>query len=400
MTELKDNYGVFKGQVNGSNSEADVVVSLINKQGGEIESVRTVRVDELVYALLPQADYYAVAFEDTNGDFVYQRGEAASWIDDPLVSWIDELDIDDQIDIPSLPIQEFELSSQTALPEAMDFSLDALRSTTNRADNFLRVITWEDPVFSKENVEMGMWRPQEFLKQVGFGLYVLEEFDPTKNVIVMVHGISDSPKVFRELSEVIPDKYQLLLFHYPSSSSLRYTSYALSESLDELVQRYDVAQLDVIAHSMGGLVSKGMIYQAKANPDLLEHLRLFISIASPFGGHAAAASGTRWAPVVAPVWWAMAPNSPYLSAIDSIDLSNGPRHHLFYTYSHERGGERQDTDTVVSVESQLVESARTNATAIYPIADSHVGVMTNDCIMSMIPAILENGTKPVTIPGC
>jgi hypothetical protein len=96
----------------------------------------------------------------------------------------------------------------------------------------------------------------------------------------------------------------------------------------------------------------------------------------------------------------MAPNSNYLSTIDGLDLSNGPRHHLIYTYSHERGGERQDTDTVVSVESQLVESARTNAAAIYPIADSHVGVMTNDCILSMIPAILENGSKPVTIPGC
>jgi pimeloyl-ACP methyl ester carboxylesterase len=398
MTALEDNYGFFKGKVSGGDGEANIVVSLINKQSGEVDSMRTVRHGELVYALLPRADYYAVAFEDTNGDFVYQRGEAASWIDDLLVSWFDELDIDDRVDIPSLPIQKFELSPQTTLPDAMDFSLDALISTTNRADNFLRVVTWEEPIFSKENVEMGMWRPQEFLKQLGFGLYVLEEFDQTKSVIVMVHGISDSPKVFRELSDVIPDNYQLLFFHYPSSSSLEYTSYALSETLDEVVQRYDVAQLDVLAHSMGGLVSKGMIYQA--SPDLLERLRLFISIASPFGGHAAAASGTRWAPVVAPVWWAMAPNSPYLNAIDSIDLSNGPRHHLFYTYSHERGGERQDTDTVVSVESQLVESARTNATAIYPIADSHVGVMTNDCILSMIPAILENGSKPVTIPGC
>ena len=232
-------------------------------------------------------------------------------------------------------------------------------------------------------------------------MYVLEEFDPSKNVIVLVHGISDSPKVFRALSDVIPQSYQLLFFYYPGSSSLRYTSYALSEALDEVVQRYEVAQIDVIAHSMGGLVSKGMIYQA--SPDVSERLRLFISIASPFGGHAAAAAGVKWAPsrkFVAPVWWGMAPDSAYLQAIDGMDLSNGPRHHLFYTYSHERGGERQDDDTVVSVESQLAESARANAAAIYPIADSHGGVMTNDCALRMVRAILENGEVAETLPDC
>ena len=398
LQELEQNYGFFKGHIVGPDGEADVLVALINENNGEVESVRTVSYGEPVYALLPLGDYYAVAFEDSSGDFVYQHGEPAARIEDPIISWFSDLDIDDRIDFPSLPAQSIELRTHTILPDALDLSLEAMRSMTNMANNFLRVVTWEDPIFSAENIQLGMWRPQAFHKQIGFGLYLLEDFDPAKNVIVLVHGINDSPRVFRELSEAIPDDYQLLLFHYPSSSSLEYTSYALSEALDELVQRYDIAQLDVLAHSMGGLVSKGMIYQA--SPDIREHLRLFISIASPFGGHAAAASGTKWAPVVAPVWWAMAPNSSYLQAIDSLDFSNGPRHHLFYTYSHERGGERQEDDTVVSVESQLIESARANALAIYPMADSHVGVMKNECTLRMVPAILADGATAVSVPGC
>ena len=398
LNELEANYGFFKGQVQGANGESNVVVALVNKQSDEVESVRTVSHGEPVFALLPRADFYAVAFEDANGDFIYQPGEAAARIDDPHISWFGDIEIDDRVDIPSLQVQDIELSTENALPDSLDLSVEALAATTNRTKNFLRVISWDEPNFSAENIRMGMWQPQAFLKDVGFGLYVLEEFDPTKNVIVMVHGISDSPKVFRELTEAIPDDYQLLLFHYPSSSSLEYTSYALSEILDEIVQRYDVAQIDVVAHSMGGLVSKGMIYQA--SPDVRERMRLFVSIASPFGGHAAASAGTKWAPVVAPVWWAMTPNSTYLQTIDTLDLTQGPKHHLFYTFAHERGGERQEDDTVVSVESQLAASAQANALAIYPMADSHVGVMSNECTLGMVPAILADGDKAVTLPGC
>lgn len=398
LDELEDNYGFFKGQVTGGTGNADVVVALMNAQTGEVASVRTVSHGEPVYALLPRDKYHTVAFEDSNGDFAYQQGEAAAYVEKPTISWFADLDIDDRVDIQSLPVQTIELSMQTVLPGSLDLSLEALLANSKTADNFLRVVTWEDPNFSPENKALGMWQPQAFIKKLGFGLYVLEDFDPAKKHIVAVHGIDDTPRVFRELADAIPDDYQLLMFHYPSSSSLEYTSYVLSEAIDEVVQRFDIAQIDILAHSMGGLVSKGLIYQA--SPDVRERMRLFISIASPFGGHAAASYGVKWAPVVAPVWWGMAPDSHYLKTISSLDLSKGPKHHLFYTYSHERGGKRQEDDTAVTVESQLTESARSNATAIYPMADNHVGVMSNECTLRMVPAILENGNADNTIPGC
>ena len=107
-----------------------------------------------------------------------------------------------------------------------------------------------------------MWQPGLFERQVGYGLYVLEEFDPTKKTIVFVHGISDTPVRFQSIVETMPDDYQAVLLHYPSSFPLEYTSYVLKEALDEMIRRYQLTSVDVIAHSMGGLVSKGMIYQA------------------------------------------------------------------------------------------------------------------------------------------
>jgi hypothetical protein len=149
---------------------------------------------------------------------------------------------------------------------------------------------------------------------------------------------------------------------------------------------------------MGGLVSKGMIYQA--DEVLRDKMRMFISVASPYGGHSAAAAGLKWSPVIAPVWWAMAPGSSYLTKIDSVDFTNGPAHHLVYTFSHEAGGPREEDDGVVSVESQLAESAKRNATAIYGIADNHVGAMHNECVSKLVANILRGDGEVVAPADC
>ena len=138
----------------------------------------------------------------------------------------------------------------------------------------------------------------------------------------------------------------------------------------------------------------------QADDELRQRMRLFISMASPFGGHSAAAAGLKWSPVIAPVWWAMAPGSSYLQKIDSVDLTQGPNHHLIYSYSHEAGGKREEDDGVVTVESQLIDSAQRNATAVYGVADNHVGVVTNSCTVALVPAILQDGASQTIVPEC
>lgn len=400
IEEARDNYGFLKGQVTGSDTGADTLVILLRDDAGEFpaQNIRTVRRGEPFYAYVPSADYSLVAFEDVNGDFIYQPGEPAGRVENPDVNWFSEAGDEERVDPRGLRVQQISLATSTVLEGEYDLSLARAGQLTRGARNFLRVVTWEDDSFSAENIELGLWQPAAFEKDVGYGLYVLEEFDPGKKTILLVHGISDSPLRFRDLAAAIGDEYQILMFHYPSAFPLEYTSYALSEVLDELVKRNALPQLDVLAHSMGGLVSKGMIYQA--SPEVRGQLRLFISISSPFGGHAAAAHGIKWAPVIAPVWWAMAPGSTYLKKTESVDLSGGPLHHLVYTYAHEAGGEREDNDTVVSVESQLVDSARANAVATYGIADNHTGVMLNACTLALVPKILEDGSSKVEIPDC
>jgi pimeloyl-ACP methyl ester carboxylesterase len=400
LEQVTEDYGYLKASASGGDDSADVLVALYRREsGGEVMSnARAVVPGEQFYVLVPNGTYTLIAFSDLNGDFLYQSGEPAARIEDPVINWFRDMEGQQRVDYDTLEVQAVELSSATALEEGFDLSLSALRENSKTADNFLKVVTWDHAAFSAENMTLGMWQPGAFQEQVGYGLYVLEEFDPAKKSIVLVHGINDTPRVFMSMVDAIPDDYQVLLFHYPSAFPLEYTSYLLTESLDELMRRYELPQVDVMAHSMGGLVSKGMMYQAD---DVLRgEMQIFVSLASPYGGHSAAAAGLKWSPVIAPVWWAMAPGSSYLTIIDGVDLTNGPEHHLIYTYSQETGGPREEDDGVVSVESQLAESAKRNAAATYGVADNHVGVMHNACVSELVGSILAGDGADAENPDC
>ena len=400
LEDVTEGYGYLKGSASGLDDGSVILVGLFENEpdGISIVKARSVSPGEPFYMLVQKADYTLLAFSDTNGDFTYQSGEPAARIDGPTINWFSTMEGQDRVDYSALEIQQIDLASTTDLNQQLGLSMSALLEANRIAKNFLRVLSWDDDAFSDENRDLGIWEPGAFQEKVGYGLYVLKEFDPTQKTILLVHGINDTPRIFEDFANAIPDDYQLLLFHYPSAFPLEYTSYILNEALDELIRRYQLPQLDVVAHSMGGLVSKGMMYQA--DEKLLQRTRLFITMASPFGGHSAAAAGLKWSPVIAPVWWAMAPGSDYLQIIDGVDLTQGPNHHLIYTYSHEMGGEREEDDGVVTVESQLVESAQRNAIATYGVADNHVGVVTNPCTLALVPAILQDGTSQVTVPEC
>ncbi|MGI9328811.1 MAG: esterase/lipase family protein [Pseudomonadales bacterium] len=400
LNSAQERYGYLKGRVTGSNIQSHVVVSLHKEIDGQqlTTNFRTVEVGEVFYFLVPDGHYSLFAFADDNGDFTYQAGEAAARIDDPLINPISALGEAGTLNYEGLVEQPISLSVDLVLAQNLELSLDALRVQSADMASFLGEVTWDDERFSDANVRRGMWEPGAFEEQVGFGLYLLEEFDPQKKSIVLVHGINGSPRSFQALVNRLPADYQILLFHYPSGFPLEHSSNVLASAIEELLRRFDIPQLDILAHSMGGLVSLGMLYQL--DPTLRPKLRNFITLATPFAGHAAAEMGTKWAPTVAPVWWSMVPHSRYLTTIASVDLSPGPSHHLVFSFSHETGGESKGNDGVVSVRSQLAASAQRHARGIYGIADDHNGVIDNPCTLKLLDDILADGGQRVPFPDC
>jgi pimeloyl-ACP methyl ester carboxylesterase len=280
----------------------------------------------------------------------------------------------------------------------LDFSIDALRDQIDTASNFLAETTWDDERFNDANVRLGMWQPYHFQQTIGYGLYTLEPFDPQRKTVLLVHGINDSPRVFREIVEKLLGDYQILLYHYPSGEPLQHTAYLASVAVGELIRRGGLEELNVIAHSMGGLVTAGLLFQLDAEQK--QSIRTYVTISTPFAGHAGAALGVKWARTVAPVWWAMAPGSQYLNKLSELDLSAGPDHHLLFSYARERGGESHGDDGVVSVKSQLAPPMQRQTRGVYGIDDTHVGIMSNPCTLSILAAILQDGRQRVAYPLC
>lgn len=400
LKSAKQRYGYLKGRVAGPGVQSHVVVGLFRRDGDglSIANLRTVAADKAFYFLVPDENYTLFAFADDNGDFIYQAGEPAVRIDDPLINRLEDVASKGSVDYEALVEQTIVLSSSAVLEQELDLSVTTLHARSNVAANFLGVVAWSDDRFSDENIRRGMWEPGDFQDNVGYGLYVLKEFNPNQKSILLVHGINGSPRDFHTLVDRLPSDYQPLLFHYPSGFPLEHSSYVLTNALEELLRRYDIPDLNLIAHSMGGLVSKGMLYQL--DEGLRGQVRNFITLATPFAGHVAAELGTQWAPTVAPVWWGMAPNSPYLQTISTLDLSSGPNHHLIFTFSQQAGGDSKGNDGVVSVKSQLAYTAQRNVTGMYGIADDHNGVVNNVCTVALLKAILADGSSKVPFPGC
>jgi pimeloyl-ACP methyl ester carboxylesterase len=115
----------------------------------------------------------------------------------------------------------------------------------------------------------GLFRPGEALARAN--LMLLRPYEPGKIPVVMVHGLISSPLAWIPmLNELLRDptiqqRYQFLLFMYPTGVPLPIAAALLRDSLQELVRTYnpssgdaDAARMVLLGHSMGGLLSHMM----------------------------------------------------------------------------------------------------------------------------------------------
>ena len=103
-------------------------------------------------------------------------------------------------------------------------------------------------------------------------LFLMEPYNPAKEPLIMVHGLMDTPLVWAKLSndlwadDEIRRRYQIWHFLYNTSAPALYAGRILSKQLRELRPLLDPTGKDpamqrttVLAHSMGGLVSRRLV---------------------------------------------------------------------------------------------------------------------------------------------
>lgn len=336
--------------------------------------------------------YWVAAFEDVNGDGAYH--DEPFYRPDPakplvLTSGQKAPGIDIVIPFAGRPLRAGTYTLQGLMARGEE---EQKIKSIYALSKVGEVTTLDDPRFAEATAEASMWKFYDFVVAGRAGIYFLEPYDPKRIPVLFVHGINGTPQNFRTLIAKLDRKrFQPWVVYYPSGARLD----TLVTWLDELYTRLEVAyRFDtavVVAHSMGGLVSRGFVlrhHQTSAK----DPIRTFVTISSPLGGMASAGEGVETSPVVVRSWYALAPNSDYLDGLFYDDPGKRTRrrrlpdtlaYHMLFGI---KGG--CSSDGVVAVSSQLRAEAQEEAVSLRGFDETHTGILDSPAAVAHLNAIL------------
>ena len=346
--------------------------------------------------------YGLVAFKDVNADGVYQPGEPFLPVDSNQLVTCDSGHTPSDL---ALFIPTEGRSRVTGEIDFMKFQArtanDQLQHSLGAATAYGVVAALDDPRFREEHATNSLWRPYDFIFDVGPGVYFLEPYDALKIPVLFVHGINGSPVNFRFLIEHLDrTKYQPWLYYYPSGVRLSGLADHLDQTMKILQLKHGFTQYHVIAHSMGGLLSRGFLLRSQSESSRARVL-LYVTISTPWAGHKAAEAGVKYAPQVVYVWNDMVPHSAYLTDLffsgrpgDQMHrpLPRGIQHHLLFGFNHRGTMSSECSDGTVTLASQLYPAAQQDARRLHGFDETHMGILENLETSRLINRLLDDAS--------
>ena len=363
-------YGQLKVRKKYKRHHSLAVVALSNKyQRNEIVDINYRSRLDSYYALnLPEGTYQLLVLEDSNGDNIYSEKEIIAQHKLTLDAHTYPDKVVGHIDI-NLPQSITPFTRTLAIPVSTAHN-------TQRSLFFPKgtIRSLDDPIFSERVSTLGMYDPAAFMEAAPMMFYVLEEDTPHKVPVIFVHGIGGSAKEFERILDKLDRKrYKPWFFHYPSGMDLTQLGKLFYDIyLSGKVIKKNPSETVIVAHSMGGLVVREAFNLYKGNEEEVK-VRQFVSLASPFGGLASAQTGVDQAPLVLPAWRSLTPKGIFVRNLFRHQLPANTEHHLLYAYLNT--GDRNDTDGVVPVHSQIPESATAAVYAQYGFRTGHSQIL-------------------------
>lgn len=369
-----------------SSKKPIVVVAYSNRNGIVTIGDYSVLSGSGQYEILVQEGQYEIfAFEDKNGDLSYNPGEWSGYYGKPDQVKTQMGGAVFGLDIILTPKKKQPVSSFSSMLVQSSGGKSKPSTSAGALANL------DDPVFSAQNGLDGFWAPLEFFKRIGCNIYFVEPYDSKKTPILFVHGAAGSPQDWRYFIDHLDrSRYQPWIFYYPSGARLDTTSFLLRTKLYDLYRKYQFESLYVVAHSMGGLVSRSAIIAREDNYH--DTIQLFVSISTPWGGEQRAKTGVKQSPAVIPSWKDMDPDSEYIKRVLGTKLDPSIRYYLFF--GHKGGGSlfRQNNDNTVTLESMLDLRAQADALKVSGLNEDHVSILSSPQMMSQFKAVLA-GTE-------
>jgi pimeloyl-ACP methyl ester carboxylesterase len=260
----------------------------------------------------------------------------------------------------------------------------------------------DDPMFSRENADRGLWTPIDFSMAVRPGIYFLQDYEVGKIPILFVHGMGGFPREFEFLIDNLDRKrFQPWVIFYPSGGRLDAAAQVLTDMIEGLRAIHGFQDLYVVAHSMGGLVARAFIldYVADTGRDTI---KLFVSMATPWRGMESAAIGMlAMKPLRGKLqgpasWKDVATGSRFLNSLfyEDPDSREEPRplpesvsFHLFCGCLS--GGDK----TVPTASAARVDAVRDAGYTIHAFPLGHVAILSSPHVSDRLNEILENAAR-------
>ncbi len=278
------------------------------------------------------------------------------------------------------------------------------RFSLGRLEALGRVADLADARFDRENGSRGLWRPLDFLFDVGPGTYFLEACDPARTPVLFVHGITGGPRDFEAiLAGLDRTRFEPWLYYYPSGAPLDYVSDHLAQQVAKLGLRCRFDELFVVAHSMGGLVARSFILKQRAGRARGD-VTLFVSVATPWSGQAAA----RFARLVPagldlpPSFRDVAPGSAFIEGLFFEDpgTRRGRRrlppevsYHLVYGFRRAESSLGPSADGVVQLSSGARLEAQEEARSQRAFDYGHAEILRSPELVAHLGALLARAAR-------
>jgi uncharacterized alpha/beta hydrolase family protein len=381
---------VFSGTVSSSDPETNniVVLALRDKQGDMIAATSlTLRPGPFEIQSKPEPTWI-FAFNDLNESFSFQEDEPYGWANaggsiEPADAANEHIDIEIVAASDNLEAAPTGVINNSLFNNLRDFA----------QLNFGTVSSLDEAKFSHEMSKKGLWQPFTYLADGSTGIHFIEEFKADLIPVLFVHGAQGTPRNFTDLIKSLDrSKYQAWVFNYPSGFSLSVLDKGLYQLMELVQNKYDVKQLHVVAHSMGGLVSRGAL-NICAQKETCEYLRSFTTISTPWNGVASVSIGIEWGPKVVPVWRDLEPDSEYLKVLFEQPLPKSLPHRLIFGFRQDKFLTSGSSDGVISLGSQLRLVAQQQATLIRGYDEGHVTILSNPSVIEQVNAILAANSQ-------
>jgi pimeloyl-ACP methyl ester carboxylesterase len=280
---------------------------------------------------------------------------------------------------------EVPMPKQSALPKGYPRELASLPESI-RGSYHLALgdsMNIKDVKFSADAGRMGLWEPGRFLKEYGSGIYAIDPYDPKKIPVLFVNGAGGSAQNWEYFfAHLDKSKYQAWFFLYPSGMRIAKIGRALDNFIREMAKKYEFPKLYLVAHSMGGLVSREAIvnHLKDGGPLLIDK---FITISTPWNGHRMAAKGVEALSTPVPSWHDVVPGSEFLQTVFNTPLKPKVEHHLLFGY--QVGSEE---DGSVALDSVLLSEAQDDAVEVRGFEGDHTSVLFSIDVFEYVEKIL------------